>query len=81
MIYKSWDRHWDDLSEFFKYPYEIRRAIYTTNAIESLNYQLRKVTKNQGERTMQFRLKKQNLNEITGFPDNLPTMPFAGHGL
>jgi len=46
VIYKSWDSHWDDLSEFFKYPPEIRRAIYTTNAIESLNYQLRKVTKN-----------------------------------
>jgi transposase-like protein len=46
MIYKSWDHHWDDLSEFFKYPCGIRRAIYTTNAIESLNYQLRKVTKN-----------------------------------
>jgi transposase-like protein len=46
MIYKSWDTHWHDLSEFFKYPPEIRRAIYTTNAIESLNYQLRKVTKN-----------------------------------
>jgi transposase-like protein len=46
VIYKSWDSHWDDLSEFFKYPSEIRRAIYTTNAVESLNYQLRKVTKN-----------------------------------
>jgi putative transposase len=46
MICQSWDRRWDDLSEFFKYPDEIRRAIYTTNAIESLNYQLRKVTKN-----------------------------------
>jgi transposase-like protein len=46
MIYQSWERHWDDLSEFFKYPIEIRRAIYTTNAVESLNYQLRKVTKN-----------------------------------
>jgi transposase-like protein len=46
MIYKSWDHHWDDLSEFFKYPLEIRRAIYTTNAVESLNYQLRQVTKN-----------------------------------
>ena len=44
MIYQSWDRRWDDLSEFFKYPPEIRRAIYTTNAIESLNYQLRKVS-------------------------------------
>jgi transposase-like protein len=46
MIYKSWDHHWDDLSEFFKYPAEIRRAIYTTNAVESLNYSLRQVTKN-----------------------------------
>jgi transposase-like protein len=46
MIYQIWDRHWDFLSEFFKYPQEIRRVIYTTNAIESLNYQLRKVTKN-----------------------------------
>jgi len=46
MIFKSWENHWDDLSEFFKYPPEIRKAIYTTNAIESMNYQLRKVTKN-----------------------------------
>jgi transposase-like protein len=51
MIYKSWECHWDDLSEFFKYPPENPSnqrfaAIYTTNAIESLNYQLRKVTKN-----------------------------------
>jgi transposase-like protein len=46
MIHQAWERHWDDLSEFFKYPPEIRRAIYTTNAIESLNYRLRKVTKN-----------------------------------
>jgi transposase-like protein len=45
-IYKSWDHHWADLSEFFKYPPEIRRAIYTTNAVESLNYSLRQVTKN-----------------------------------
>ena len=37
--------HWNDLSEFFKYPEEIRRVIYTTNAIESLNASLRKVTK------------------------------------
>jgi transposase-like protein len=46
MIYQSWDSHWNDLCEFFKYPPEIRRAIYTTNAIESMNYQLRKVTRN-----------------------------------
>jgi transposase-like protein len=46
MIYKSWDDRWENLCEFFKYSSEIRRAIYTTNAVESLNYQLRKVTKN-----------------------------------
>ena len=46
MIFPSWERHWNDLSEFFKYPPEIRRAIYTMNTVESLNYRLRKVTKN-----------------------------------
>jgi transposase-like protein len=46
MVYKSWDKHWNDLIEFFKYPEQIRKVIYTTNAIESLNYQLRKVIKN-----------------------------------
>jgi transposase-like protein len=44
MIYQSWQSHWLDLSEFFKYGPEIRRAIYTTNAIESLNFQFRKIT-------------------------------------
>jgi transposase-like protein len=38
MIHQSWQRHWNDLSEFFKYPPEIRKAIYTTNAVESLNF-------------------------------------------
>ncbi|HEQ71028.1 MAG TPA: IS256 family transposase, partial [Spirochaetia bacterium] len=46
MISKSWRQNWDNLNEFFSYPGEIRKAIYTTNAIESLNYSLRKVTKN-----------------------------------
>jgi transposase-like protein len=46
MIYKSWDHHWENLCEFYKYPFEIRRAIYTTNAVESLNYQLQKEKKN-----------------------------------
>lgn len=46
MIQASWERNWKDLTEFFNYPGEIRRAIYTTNAIESLNFSLRKVTRN-----------------------------------
>ena len=42
---KSWRNNWEELSTFFKYPPEIRRIIYTTNAIEGYNRQLRKVTK------------------------------------
>lgn len=45
-IAKSWYAHWDNLVIFLQYPAAIRRIIYTTNAIESLNSQLRKVTKN-----------------------------------
>jgi len=45
MIRKSWESRWNDLNEFFNYPEPIRKVIYTTNAIESLNSRLRKVTK------------------------------------
>ncbi len=45
-IAKSWYNNWDNLMIFLQYPEAIRRIIYTTNAIESLNNQLRKVTKN-----------------------------------
>lgn len=44
----SWRKHWAELSTYFKYPEEVRKLIYTTNAIEGFNRQLRKVTKNKG---------------------------------
>ena len=47
-ISKSWRTHWPELIAFMKYPAEIRKAIYTTNAIESLNRSLRKISKNRG---------------------------------
>lgn len=47
-ISPSWRADWSRLTVFFDYPPQIRRAIYTTNAIESLNYSLRKVLKNRG---------------------------------
>jgi putative transposase len=47
-ISKSWRTHWPELITFLKYPAEIRKAIYTTNAIESLNRSLRKISKNRG---------------------------------
>ncbi len=47
-IAKSWHNNWERIIPLFSYPPEIRKAIYTTNAIESLNMSLRKVTKNRG---------------------------------
>lgn len=44
-ISSSWRDNWPNLSTYFKFPQEIRRLIYTTNAIEGFNRQLRKVTK------------------------------------
>lgn len=44
-ISRSWRANWERLCVFFDYPTEIRKAIYTTNAIESLNASLRKITK------------------------------------
>ena len=44
-IAKSWKDNWANLSTYFKYPEAVRRLIYTTNAIEGFNRQLRKVTK------------------------------------
>lgn len=44
-IAQSWEANWPKLSTYFKYPQEVRTLIYTTNAIEGFNRQLRKVTK------------------------------------
>jgi putative transposase len=42
---KNWEQRWDELSLFFEYPEPVRRIVYTTNTIENLNRQFRKVTK------------------------------------
>jgi putative transposase len=44
----TWRNAWDRFTPFLEFPPELRKIIYTTNAIESLNYQLRKVIKNRG---------------------------------
>lgn len=46
MCVSSWKNNWAELSTYFKYPEGIRKLIYTTNAMENFNRQLRKVTKN-----------------------------------
>jgi putative transposase len=48
LISRQWRANWPHLSTFFDFPPEIRRVIYTTNAIESIQAQLRKVTKKRG---------------------------------
>lgn len=45
----AWERAWDRFTPFLAFPPEIRKIIYTTNAIESFNYQIRKIIKNRGQ--------------------------------
>jgi putative transposase len=45
---RTWQDAWDRFTPFLAFPYPVRRIIYTTNAIESLNFQLRKIIKNRG---------------------------------
>ena len=47
-IVQSWRRNWEQVIPFFAYPAEVRRVIYTTNAIESLHMTLRKIIKTRG---------------------------------
>lgn len=47
-IVQSWRRNWEQVIPFFAYPEAVRKIIYTTNAIESLNMSLRKIIKNRG---------------------------------
>ena len=48
IVIKSWRRKWEHLSAYFKYPEPIRRIIYTTNAVEAIHRQFRKLTKTKG---------------------------------
>ena len=43
-VVKSWRNNWDSLTTFFRYPVEIRKIMYTTNVIESVNSKFRKAT-------------------------------------
>jgi transposase-like protein len=48
IVIKSWRNNWERLSQYFKYPADIRRIIYTTNTIEAVHRQFRKLTKTKG---------------------------------
>lgn len=76
---KSWRVHWVELSTMFQYPEEIRRIIYTTNAIENFNRQLRKVTKTKGAFVSDDALLKQ-LYLVTMQVTEKWTMPIKNWG-
>lgn len=48
IVINSWKNKWENLSNYFKYPEPIRKIIYTTNIIESVHRQFRKLTKTKG---------------------------------
>ena len=48
MVIQSWRSKWPTLSAYFKYPEYVRKAIYTTNAVEAVHRQFRKLTKTKG---------------------------------
>ena len=48
VVIRSWRSHWAHLSTYFKYPEYVRKAIYTTNAVEAVHRQFRKLTKTKG---------------------------------
>lgn len=48
LVINSWNNKWENLSVYFKYPADIRKVIYTTNIIESVHRQFRKLTKTKG---------------------------------
>jgi putative transposase len=58
VVLNSWNQNWHKLSTFFKYTEDIRRVIYTTNAIEGFHRQVRKVTKNKSAFTSDMALMK-----------------------
>ncbi len=58
VVIESWNRNWEELSQYFEYTEPIRRIIYTTNAVEGFHRQVRKVTKTKGAFTSDMALLK-----------------------
>ena len=73
---KSWRQHWSELATMFRYPEALRRIIYTTNALENFNRQLRKVTKTKSAFVSDDALLKQ-LYLVTMQVSEKWTMPVA----
>lgn len=74
VVLKSWQNNWDNLSAYFQYPAEIRKIIYTTNAVEGFHRQVRKITKTKGSFSSNQALEKllylaiQNITQKWNMP-------------
>jgi transposase-like protein len=57
-VFTSWRSHWEQLTEYFKYPPAIRKLIYTTNAVEGYHRMVRRMTKTKGAFTSETAMLK-----------------------
>ena len=80
VVIRSWCNKWPNLSLFFDYPADIRRAIYTTNAVEAVHRQFRKLTKTKGAFPNENSLLKVLYASIQNASSNW-TMPIANWSL
>jgi len=55
VVIESWQRNWEELSQYFQFSHPVRKMIYTTNAVEGFHRQVRKVTKTKGAFTNVWR--------------------------
>jgi putative transposase len=76
----SWVENWDNLSNYFEYPLELRKIIYTTNTIENLNRGIRKYTKTKTQFTNENAASKSIYLSIKNI-ENAWTKPIEGWGL
>ncbi len=76
-IVQMWRRQWQQLIPFFAYPPEVRKIIYTTNAIESLHMQLRKIVKNRGHFPNEHAAKKWRFLALRHIEKNWKMPPFS----
>lgn len=75
---RPWINHWENIKPFFKFPEELRRIIYTTNAVESLHRQFRKVTKTRSLFPSDESLFKLLFLAVAGLSEKWTIMPIKG---
>ena len=79
-ILKSWDKNWAELTVFFEYPQEIRKIIYTTNAVEGYHRMVRKFTKSKSIFPTDDAIRKVVYMSVSEISKKW-TMPVRGWGL